>query len=205
MSQEYKEKRRRELLEVAENVFIEKGFASTTMTDIVSASGMSRGGVYQYFSSTDEMYQEIKDEKDKEAISLINKINEEHESAWDAVLEFVRIATDGLESPSRSFPLVSIEYFVMSIREKERIPYYLNSIEKWYGELEQFFQKGVESGEFNPVQPIRGIISFIVNILDGLIIQTFTFNYESAHIKDQVEGLKLYLRHALGVQSSCKE
>ena len=49
------EERREELLDVAASLFVEKGFQATTMEDVVAASGMSKGGVYHYFKSTEDL------------------------------------------------------------------------------------------------------------------------------------------------------
>ena len=47
-----KEERTHEIIEAAKKVFLKKGFHNTTMEDIVAATSLSKGGVYQYFKST---------------------------------------------------------------------------------------------------------------------------------------------------------
>ena len=51
--------KRKFILETARNVFAEKGFRSVTMKDIVEACEISRGGLYLYFSSTEEIFLEV--------------------------------------------------------------------------------------------------------------------------------------------------
>ena len=65
VTEAYKEKKRLEVLRTAEEVFIKKGYQHTTMTDIVEASGWSRGAVYTYYPNTESMFQAIMAEKDK--------------------------------------------------------------------------------------------------------------------------------------------
>lgn len=50
-----KEKIRQE----AYRLFADKGFEEVTMTDICKKTGLSRGGLYRYYSSTDEIFSEI--------------------------------------------------------------------------------------------------------------------------------------------------
>lgn len=51
------EERKKQICDAAKNVFLDKGFAKTSMEDIIAASGMSKGGVYNYYSSiSDIMY-----------------------------------------------------------------------------------------------------------------------------------------------------
>ena len=47
-----KEERCREIREAARKVFLKKGYRNTTMEDIVAATSLSKGGVYQYYKST---------------------------------------------------------------------------------------------------------------------------------------------------------
>lgn len=44
-----------ELIELALDLFMEKGYENTTITDIMRASGLSKGGLYHYFSSKEEI------------------------------------------------------------------------------------------------------------------------------------------------------
>lgn len=47
-----KEERCCEIREAAKKVFLKKGYRNTTMEDIVAATSLSKGGVYQYYKST---------------------------------------------------------------------------------------------------------------------------------------------------------
>ena len=47
------------ILETARRVFGEKGYGCVTMKDIVEACGISRGGLYLYFDSTEQILLEI--------------------------------------------------------------------------------------------------------------------------------------------------
>ena len=52
-------KKRNLILDCAEKVFSQKGFSVATMKDIIEACNISRGGIYLYFSSTDEIFMEV--------------------------------------------------------------------------------------------------------------------------------------------------
>ena len=55
MSERSKEKRNL-ILKCAEQVFRTKGFSNVTMKDIIDECNISRGGIYLYFSSVDEIF-----------------------------------------------------------------------------------------------------------------------------------------------------
>lgn len=46
-------------MEKATAVFVREGYTSVTMKDIVEACGISRGGLYKYYSSTKEIFVDI--------------------------------------------------------------------------------------------------------------------------------------------------
>ena len=47
-----KEERKAEIINAAKRVFLSKGYRSATMEDVVAATSLSKGGVYQYYKST---------------------------------------------------------------------------------------------------------------------------------------------------------
>ena len=51
--------KRQLILTNAKNVFIRKGFASVTMKDIIQECGISRGGIYLYFQSVEEIFMHV--------------------------------------------------------------------------------------------------------------------------------------------------
>ncbi len=56
----FKSDRKRDLiLRSAEKVFIRKGFSSVTMKDIIDECGISRGGIYLYYSSVDHVFIDV--------------------------------------------------------------------------------------------------------------------------------------------------
>ena len=53
------------IIEKATEVFACKGFRSVTMKDIVEACGISRGGLYLYYSSTEEVFRAVCEAQDE--------------------------------------------------------------------------------------------------------------------------------------------
>lgn len=58
-----KDERRRQILDAALALFARDGFHQTGMADIVAASGLSRGAVYLYFASKDELIEALADDR----------------------------------------------------------------------------------------------------------------------------------------------
>ena len=56
---EYKEKAKDKIVEAAHEVFSKKGYHDATMDDIAERVGVSKGALYQYFRSKEELYRAI--------------------------------------------------------------------------------------------------------------------------------------------------
>lgn len=53
------EEKRQELLNVAEKLFCQQGYEKTSVQDILSVTGLSKGGFYHHFSGKDEVLAEL--------------------------------------------------------------------------------------------------------------------------------------------------
>lgn len=51
------------ILQQAYGLFAEKGFKAVTMTDICEKTGLSRGGLYRYYSGTEQIFSDILSEE----------------------------------------------------------------------------------------------------------------------------------------------
>ncbi len=54
---EYKEEAKNRILEAANKVFAEKGYHEATMDDIAKRLGVSKGAIYLYFSSKEDLFE----------------------------------------------------------------------------------------------------------------------------------------------------
>ncbi|WP_372460262.1 TetR/AcrR family transcriptional regulator [Nocardia coffeae] len=55
VSREHLDARRQQIVDAARTCFAEQGFAGTSMTDIITESGLSNGAIYRYFTSKDQI------------------------------------------------------------------------------------------------------------------------------------------------------
>ncbi|MGG7619231.1 TetR/AcrR family transcriptional regulator [Bacillus coreaensis] len=59
VSEEHKRQRRNHILLSAQHCFAKKGYHITSMDQLVQHSGLSRGAIYNYFKSKEEIYLEL--------------------------------------------------------------------------------------------------------------------------------------------------
>ena len=89
--------RRRQLLDVATNVFAERGFSATIMDDIAFAGGITKPVLYQHFDSKRALYIAVLEDGGSRLIDGISKatskgqtLREQMSFGFEAYFDFVR-------------------------------------------------------------------------------------------------------------------
>lgn len=82
--QEFKAKsgRRKEILNAAKTVFLEKGFDKTTMEEIIANTSLSKGGVYYHYSNTTDILHDLMLEGILYRIQIIRD-SKRYAEVWD--------------------------------------------------------------------------------------------------------------------------
>ncbi|MGZ7270107.1 TetR/AcrR family transcriptional regulator [Streptococcus pyogenes] len=65
--------RKKKIREAAKKCFLNKGFQLTTMEDVITEVGMSRGGVYHHYGNTNEMFKDLMLDGNDYRNNLINE------------------------------------------------------------------------------------------------------------------------------------
>ena len=55
VSEEYKKNRRSQIIDVARECFIKHGYQKTSMNEIIAATGLSAGAIYNHFGSKNDI------------------------------------------------------------------------------------------------------------------------------------------------------
>ncbi len=205
VSPEHFKKRRAEILDAARRVFTQKGFEPTTMQDVVKESGMSRGGVYQYFSSTEDMFIAIREDVYEQFTLYLDELLMNHENVWDALMAYVEGYIGENETDNYKFGLVSYEYSVVAWRNDKHRKVISEQSKKATRLMAHFLDEGVKRGEFSPLYPLEAIALFIFNVTDGLILHHMIADAtQNVYIKEQIAGLLDYLKQALRINVQSK-
>jgi AcrR family transcriptional regulator len=202
VTEEHKQQRRLEIIEAAKRVFRRKGFANATMQDIVEESGMSRGGVYMYFSSTEEIFNAILEQNDAETFAGIREMAERHETVWGVIEEFIEQSAQELPKVTNDIGPVVYEVLMGSWRDEAKSALMKQRYQQTVDVCVSVLQRGVDSGEFRPILPIEDIAKSILTFIDGLTLHMLHHGVESIDLRGQLAALKEFLRHALQVRGT---
>ncbi len=188
------EQKKKYILETARKVFIEKGFKNVTMKDIVEACDISRGGLYLYFGSTREIFQEVLQLEASEADDVFSNNIPEDATAADILALFLKEQKKELLRKKNNLTMATYEFhFSEDISRKDNI------LKKQFDSAVKIIQKlieaGVESGEFY-CEDSLGTARNIMFVLEGLKISSQTIGIT----QDTVDKELLYLLKGLTVE-----
>ena len=92
------DERRNQLLDCAQFLFFTKGFDDTTMSDILAAAGISKGGFYHHFTSKDELLFGVLDRMTETLFGQINAIADPASaSGLERLHQFIHLRSDYLK------------------------------------------------------------------------------------------------------------
>lgn len=77
--------RRERLLEVARDIFAERGYRATTMDDVAAAAGFTKPILYQHFTSKEALYNEIVERTSDELLAALADATAHAEGPRDMV------------------------------------------------------------------------------------------------------------------------
>lgn len=197
VTREHFDRRKDEILHAALTIFKEKGFELTTMTDIINATQLSRGGVYRYFSSTEEIMREYLRRDMASEINDVKDLAAKHDTAWDAVMEYIKDIEQNLDDRTG---MVIYEYFLSGWRNSRRKKFLIDRYQKGKASLLYLFEAGTKTGEFTPLQPLDTIVSFSINVFDGLFLEAQLSGKSSVDVTGQLKALIFYFQHVLRVR-----
>jgi Transcriptional regulator len=201
VSDDYKDQKRQKILEAAKSVFVRKGYRAVTMKDVIDESGLSRGGVYLYFSSPEEIFLSLIDASDEDYSSLIEQLITNSKTAWEALLKLVRAVTENIACIEEGLSAAIYEYFLVVKGEGNARDLLKRRFHKAIIALRTILEKGVENGEFHPRFSIDEISKFLLFVMDGLSINMLSLSGENINLSKQAAQLVLYLQHALQIES----
>ncbi len=160
------------ILEKARTVFSEKGFKNVTMKDIVDACEISRGGLYLYFSSTEEIFLAVladdSSEDDEEAVVAALSGDA---SAGDMLALFLKEQKKEILRKKNNLTVATYEYFSLHKATKDNP--LKNQFDTAVRIVEKLIENGVDSGEFYCENPV-GCARNLMYVVEGLKIAAGT-------------------------------
>ncbi len=111
-----KTKTREKILDSAEALYIRKSFNETSMNDIVSESGLSKGAIYNHFKSKEELIIAIYDRFIQRTLEQLKTMLEAESTATRKLELIGEVAFIATANRPRAFQAMNFEFIVAASR-----------------------------------------------------------------------------------------
>lgn len=193
------EKRRGDILRVAESLFYSKGYESTTVQDILDELKLSKGGFYHHFESKEQLLESICQAK---ALQSAQAARSEVESCPGGAVDKLNALFDknGIwqdEHVDFLGLLIRVAYRDDNLIMREKLKRY--SLEYTLPLLTQIISDGLDSGEFaspHPEDIARVVMLLGSNLTDEIALYLLSSGNREPDMARILTLLELY-RHAI--------
>jgi len=189
------DERKTQILNAAESVFTKKGFDEARMDDIAEKTGLSKGTLYLYFKSKDDLIIAILDRVFQREFRQLENLKESGTSSSDAIWKLTDLVTKDIIDILRLIPIL-YGFLALAFRNKY-VQRALKEYENRYlNILIPIIQQGIDSGEFRQVDESEVAIAAFAIIEGTLLLWVYDKSIidPERHIRS---GMKLLLEGVL--------
>lgn len=189
-----KEERPAELMAAALDLFVERGYAATRLDDVAARAGVSKGTLYLYFSSKEELFKAVIRSGIVPLIERGERLHEEHEGSAGELLRKIVFAwwqsvgsskLGGIPklmfSECRNFPEIGQFYFEEVISRSYRL-------------IESVMETGMDRGEFRRMDP-----NYATRLVVAPIVLLLLWRYSFDFCESKCVEAEAYLEQHLDV------
>lgn len=167
ISDEEKEVRREHLLEAALECFSAKGYYASTVDDIVRYSNLSKGSVYNYFKSKEEIFIHLLQKKRQEMMEELTTKLERIDSPLEKLKVWIREDIPySLEK--KKFMRVHVEFWLYSTDSPDVQHLLVERFDAMFGITKEIIEQGQTLGEFNKHIDAEEAAAMFWSLHDGI-------------------------------------
>lgn len=185
------DKTKKNIREEAYKLFAERGFKDVTMKDICDKTGLSRGGLYRHYESTEQIFLEIIDSfTEKQKNEFTDKIRQRIPAIEILDDIFLRYEEEMTES-NNSLSAAIYEYYSnpkVSKTKNSVVKQYEISKSMWI----ELINYGIENNEFRKVDP-EAVFDLIVFSYQGVRMYSRMMKIDASIPKGIINEIKRLL------------
>ena len=189
--------KRIELLKIAEQVFMTKGYNETNISDILEVAGISKGAFYHYFKSKEELLEASIDSLMDDAIDfLMPAVENSKLSAMDKFEKFMRDKTV-FQSSKKEYAVLLGKLMQADVFQYK---YVLKSSTRLVPLLARIIEQGINEGDFKVSYPLE-TAEIIIRTVNSIPNSNYYGEYisNSERQKKYVKALQEVIGGTLGI------
>ena len=185
-----KENKKNTILRAARKLFFDRGFKFVTVDNIAAKAGVSKGSIYLYFDSKEEIYAQVLITDNIELNKNIKIFSTKEASATELLLEFSQIYINYFLDHNELFRILMtfmLQTEQMNLTQEQNTEL-IRTTNDNIKVISTIIQKGIDSGEFTPTIDIRQAQNAIWGLFNG-IISLYLFMGNPAKRADKIHSM----------------
>lgn len=186
------------IIQQAAPVFNQRGYAGASMSDIMAATGLKKGGIYNHFKSKDEL-----------AIAAFDFAVQQAKQVHKRALRDQREATARLKAMAHNFVMAFDQIAAVggcpllntAIESDDTHPALhertQQAMDDWQRLIQQIVQKGIQRSEIQPTVDPDAVAAILISALEGSLMLGKLYGDRTpmekveAHLSQYLNSLRL--------------
>lgn len=184
------------IIEKTAPIFNTKGYEGTSMSDIATATGLTKGSIYGNFSNKDEVALEVFDYNLSKIDNIIRSEMSKYETARDKLMVYVNVYDDFMKHP---FPIGGCPVLNTATESDDTHPALKKkanqALHNWKNKIMGLIEAGMSAKEFKKTTDAEAKALTIIATIEGAVMitkLTGRLNYRNAimlSVKEIIENL----------------
>jgi len=160
--------RKDQIMNAAEEVFTRKGFSDARMDDIAEETGLSKGTLYLYYKSKNDLIIAILDRIFQREFRAFENLDLASMSATDAIWAFTETTSKDVKMMLRLLP-ITYEFMGLAFRNKFVQKAFKTYFNRYMDILIPVIQHGINTGEFRSTD-VKEVALAMGAIMEGTLL-----------------------------------
>jgi AcrR family transcriptional regulator len=179
------EERKEQILQAAINVFSRRGIHEARMDDIVTETGLSKGSLYWYFKSKDDIIIAIADYLFGRELQKIGSLTCDEISTHDCLMRLLDIFIEDI-TPMLGLRPVIYEFYALSFRNKTVRKVTQRFMRQFIDIIEPIVRRGMDSGELTPGDSRQAALAVGASLEGTLLL--WAYDPDTIRVEDQLRA-----------------
>lgn len=183
------EETRRKIVESAAPIFNKKGYEGSSLSDLMEATGLKKGGIYRHFANKEQLAAEAFDYAWQQAWQARSLHVDERTSGLDQLKQFIENFIENRPPVAGGCPI-----FNTAVDADDGNPVLRARVGKalrsWLGRLQTIVEQARERGEIGPDVEAKAVATLIIASLEGALM--------ICRVQRNDESLRLLQAHLYG-------
>jgi AcrR family transcriptional regulator len=191
------EQTRENIIKQAAELFNQKGYSGSSISDIMRATGLQKGGIYNHFKSKDDLALEAFDYAYRLVSQRVWEAVRKENSAIERLQALVSVYLDYLENPPIAGGCPILNTAVESddahpaLRDRVR-----DAVNNWHSLICRIIQKGIAKGEIQPSVEPDVVATIVISTIEGAIMMSKLYR-DPIYLERAINHLQDYIKSCL--------